>query len=154
MDKKKIKQIIAKEGLIIIGLAIVLYAILRFIPAMPVVFPKYKLEFVSGEKYTIEIYPEIRSGYDSKEIMKEAFNPPPRLIEKRIKEFIDTAHIKSELKDSSCINLNAIYRSELSVFFFGKVFIVKIFIIYLIFFPIRFILWALRTLREKNGLSE
>ncbi|MFA5089965.1 MAG: hypothetical protein WC510_02875 [Candidatus Omnitrophota bacterium] len=149
MDKKKIKRIIAIEGMIIIGLAVVLYVILRFLPEMPVVFPKYKLEFLNGETYTINIYPEIRSGYNSKEIIKEALHPPPKLIEKRIREFIDTARIKSDLGESSCVNSNAVYRSELSISFFGKVFIVKVLILYLIFLPIRFILWALRTLRER-----
>ncbi|MBU0503520.1 MAG: hypothetical protein ABH882_03780 [Candidatus Omnitrophota bacterium] len=150
MDKKKIKRIIAREGLIIIGLVIVLYAILRFLPAIPVVFPKYQLEFINGETYTINIYPEILSGYNTKEIMKEALNPPPKLIEKRVKEFIDIARIKSELKESRFVNSNAVYRSELSTSFFGKVFIVKVFILYLILFPIRFIGWALRTLLRKE----
>jgi hypothetical protein len=150
MDKKKIKRIIAREGLIIIGLVIVLFVILRFLPGIPVVSPKYKLEFLNGETYTINIYPEIRSGYNTKEIMKEALNPPPKLIEKRIKEFIDTARIKSELKESSYVNSNAVYRSELVTSFFIKVFMVKVFILYLILFPIRFVVWALKTLTRKK----
>ncbi|MFH1397278.1 MAG: hypothetical protein ABIH27_01835 [Candidatus Omnitrophota bacterium] len=150
MDNQKIKRIIAREGLIIMGLVVILYAILRFLPTVPVVFPKYKLEFQSGETYTINIYPEIRSGFNTKEIMKEALNPPPKLIEKRIKEFMDTVRIKSELKESSYVNSNAVYRSELAAYFFSKVFIVKILILYLILFPIRFVGWALRTLLQKE----
>ncbi len=144
-----INKIIAKEGLIVIGLAIVLYAVLHFLPEIPVVFPKYKLEFLNGETYTIKVYPEIRNGYNSNEVIEDALNPPPKLIEKRIKEFTDTAHIKSGLKGSRYVNSTAVYWYKLFISFFGKFFVLKVLIVYLVLLLIRFIVWALRTLRKK-----
>ena len=144
-----INKIIAKEGLIIIGLVIVLYAVLHFLPEMPVVFPKYKLEFLNGETYIIKIYPEIRNGYNSNEIIEEALNPPPKLIEKRIKEFTDTAHIKSGLKGSYYVNSAAVYCYKVFFSFFGKFFVLKVLIVYLVLLLIRFIVWAVRTLGAK-----
>lgn len=144
-----INKIIAKEGLIIIGLAIVLYAVLHFLPEMPVVYPKYKLEFTNGETYTINIHPEIRNGLNSSEIIEATLNPPPKVIEKRIKEFTDTAHIKSGLKGSYYVNSMAVYCYKLFFSFFGKFFALKVLIIYSVLLLARFIVWALRTLRKK-----
>ena len=144
-----INKIMAKEGLIIIGLALVLYAVLHFLPEMPVVFPKYKLEFVNGETYTIKIYPEIRNGLNSNEIVEATLNPPPKIIEERIKEFTEAAHIKSGLRSASYVNSAAVHCYKFFFSFFGKFFILKVLIVYLALLLIRFIVWALRTLRAK-----
>ncbi|MCK9594328.1 MAG: hypothetical protein PHH68_03680 [Candidatus Omnitrophica bacterium] len=150
MDKKQINRIIAKEGLIIIGLGIALYLLLRVFTQIPIVFPKYRLAFVNGQTCTINIYPEIRSGYNSKELMEEALNPAPKLIKKRIKEFMDTAGIKATLKGSRCVNPGAIYRSRLFVRFLNKPFIFKIFILYLTLLLIRFVAWAVGIFGERR----
>ncbi|MDD4879218.1 MAG: hypothetical protein PHR22_02025 [Candidatus Omnitrophica bacterium] len=144
-----INKILAKEGLIIIGLALVLYAILHFLPEMPVVYPKYKLEFVNGETYTIKIHPEIRNGLNSSEIIQATLNPPPKVIEERIKEFTEAAHIKSKLKSIAYVNSAAVRCYRLFFSFFGKFFVLKILIVYSILLLIRFIIWSLRTLKGR-----
>jgi hypothetical protein len=149
MNKKKINWIIAKEGLIIIGLAIVLYLLMRVFSQIPIVYPKYRLEFVNGETHTINIYPDIRSGYNSKEIIDAALNPTPKIIAKRIKEFMDAAGIKSALKEPRRVNPGAIYGSKLLVRFLNKPFVLKLFILYFILLFSRFIIWAVRKLRER-----
>ncbi len=144
-----INRIIAKEGLILIGLALILYAILHFLPEMPVVFPKYKLEFVNGATYTIKIHPEIRNGLNSNEIIEATLNPPPKIIEERIKEFTEAAHIKSDLNESSYVNSVAVHCYKFFFSFFGKFFALKVLIVYLVLLLVRFIVWAIRTLRKK-----
>jgi len=146
----KIKRIIAREGLIILGLAVVLYLfIFLFLQNVPVALPKYRLEFANGEIHTININPDIRNDSNYKKLLEETYNPPPKLIEKRIKEFIRAGNIKSTLKSSNCINSNQIYISKLYSYLLGVTFILKLAIAYLILLFARFIIWALRTLREK-----
>ncbi len=143
-----IKRIIAKEGLIILGLSIVLYLfIFLFLRNMPVALPKYRLEFANGEIRTIIINPEIRNDSNYNKLLEEAYNPPPKLIEKRIKEFIRAGNIKSALKSSSCINSYQVYISKLYSYLLGVTFILKLAIIYLILLFARFAVWALRTLK-------
>jgi len=145
-----IKRIIAKEGLIILGLSIVLYFfIFLFLQNVPVALPKYRLEFANGGIYTIIINPEIRNDSDYKKLLEEAYNPPPKLIEKRIKEFTRAGNIKSVLKSSSCINSHQVYISKLYSYLLGVTFILKLAIIYLILLFARFTIWALRTLKKK-----
>ncbi len=151
MGKKKIKRIIAREGLIALGLAVVLYLFISLVlQNIPVALPKYRLEFANGEVYTISINPEIRNDYNYKKLLEEAYNPPPKLIEKRIKEFTRAGDVKSALKSSSCINSNQIYISRLYSHLLGVTFILKLAIIYLILLFIRFIIWAVRTLQAKK----
>jgi len=149
MDKQKIERLIAKEGLIFIGLAIILYVLLFFLQDIPVVFPKYRLEFANGEIHTININPEIRNDSNYKRLLREVYNPPPRFIEKQVKEFIKMENIKPTLKEAKCINSNQLYISELYSSILSIPFIFKVFIIYFTLLSIRFIIWALRTLREK-----
>lgn len=144
-----INKIIAKEGLIIIGLALILYAILHFLPEMPVVYPKYKLEFVNGETYTIKIHPEIRNGLNSNEIIEATLNPPLKIIEERVKEFTEAAHIKSKLKSLSYVNSAAVRFYKFFFSFFGKFFALKVLIAYSILLLIRFVTWSLRTLKRN-----
>jgi len=151
MDKKKIKRIIAREGLITLGLAIVLYLfIFLFLKNVPVALSKYRLEFANGEVHTISINPEIRNDSNYKKLLEESYNPPPKLIEKRIKEFIRAGNIKSALKSSTRINSSQIYISKLYSKLLGVIFILKLAIVYLILLFARFIIWAVRTLREKE----
>ena len=151
MDKKKIKRIIAKEGLITLGLAIVLYLlIVLFFQNVPVTLPKYRLEFANQEVYIISINPEIRNDSNYKKLLEEAHNPPPKLIEKRIQEFIRAGNVKSALKSSSCINSGQIYISKLYSYLLGITFILKLAIAYLILLFIRFVIWAVRKLNEEK----
>lgn len=149
MDKKKIKRIIAREGLITLGLAVVLYFFIRlFLQNVPVALPKYRLEFTNGEAYVISINPEIRNDYNYKKLLEEAYNPSPKLIEKRIKEFTKIRDVKSALKSSSCINSNQIYMSKLYSHFLGVLFILKLAIAYLVLLFFRSIIWAIRILKR------
>ncbi|MFZ2357143.1 MAG: hypothetical protein WAW67_04930 [Candidatus Omnitrophota bacterium] len=148
MGKIKIKRIIAREGLIVLGLAIILYLfIFLFLQNVPVALPKYRLEFADGKVYTININPEIRNDSNYKKLLEEAYNPTAKLIEKRIKEFTRAGNIKSVLKSSSCINSNQIYISRLYSHLLGVAFILKLAIAYLILLFIRFIVWAIRMLK-------
>ena len=149
MGKKKIKRVIAKEGLIILGLSVVLYLFVLLLQNVPVVLPKYRLEFANGEVRTISINPEIRNDSNYKKLLEEAYNPSPKLIEKRIKEFIRAGNVKSVLKSSKCINSNQIYISKLYSYLLGITFILKLAIAYFILLFTRFIIWVLRTLKER-----
>ena len=149
MGKRKIKWIIAKEGLIILGLSVVLYLFILLLQNVPVALPKYRLEFANGEIHDININPEIRNDPDYKRLLREVYNPPPKLIQKRIKEFIRAVNIESDLKNSKCINSTQLYISELYSSLLGVTFILKLAVVYFILLFARFIIWALRILREK-----
>jgi len=148
MGKLKIKWIIAKEGLIILGLAVALYFLTAFfLKHMPVVLPEYKLEFTNGQTYTIVINPQIRNDANYRKFLKEAYNPPPKLIEQRIKEFTRSRNIKSALKSSSCINTIQVYLSKLYSDLINVTFVLKLAVVYLALLLLRFIFWALRILK-------
>jgi len=150
MNKKTVKRIIGKEGLIVLGLAIVLYLFILLLQNIPVALPRYKLEFADGGIYTININPEIRNNSDYKKLLKEIYNPSSQLINKRIKEFTKTTNIKSALKSFRCINTNQIRISELYSYLIGVLFIIKLAIMYLFLLLARFIVWAIKTQKEKE----
>jgi hypothetical protein len=149
MSRKKIKWIIAREGLIFIGLGIILYFLMLFLQNIPVVLPKYRLEFTNGQMHSIMINPEIRNDSNYKRLLREVHNPSPKLIEKRIREFMQMENIKSSLKQAKCINSTQLYVSELYSFILGIPFIFKVFVIYLFLLFFRFILWAIKILKGK-----
>ncbi len=147
---KKIERIIAREGLIVLGLSVVLYLLIfLFLQKAPVVLPEYRLEFANGETHVIKINPEIRNDADYKRLLEETYNPPPKLIEKRVKEFIKAGNIKSALKSSSPVNSNRVHLSQLYSRLLGVAFILKVAVIYFALLFVRFIIWAVRTLRKK-----
>jgi len=147
MDTKKIKRIIAREGLIILGLSVALYLFIFLLKNAPVALPRYRLEFANGEICTININPALNNDANYNRLLEEAYNPSPKLIEKRIKEFIRAGNIRSALKSSTRINSIQIYISKLYSKLLGVVFVLKLVIVYLILLLARFIIWALRTLR-------
>ncbi len=144
----KINGIIAKEGLIILGLSAALYLFVMLFQNMPVALPKYKLQFVDGRAYTISISPKLTNNPNYKSTLKDAYNPSLRLVNERIKEFIEVAKIKTALKSSRCVNSFQIYVSSLYSQFFSLLFVFKVAIVYFILLLLRFILWALRALKE------
>jgi len=150
MNKQKIKWIIAREGLIILGLSAVLYLLLLLFKNVPVALPQYRLEFANGEICTININPELNNDSNYNRLLEAAYSPPPKLVEKRIKEFIRAGNIKSTLKSSALINSNQIYISKLYSNLLGVMFIFKLAIAYLILLLFRFIIWAARILKEKK----
>ncbi|MBN1405414.1 MAG: hypothetical protein JW946_02720 [Candidatus Omnitrophica bacterium] len=135
----KIKRLIAKEILIIAALAILLYVFnFVFLKHVPVVLPKYQLEFANGQKSVINITPEIRNDSDYRKLLEETYAPSQKLIDKRAKEFIKASRIRSALKSSTCINNNQIYLSRLYSRFLGVAFILKLAAIYVILLFFRF----------------
>lgn len=149
MDIRKIKWIIAKEGLILLGAGVILYFILSAVPGVSCKFPKYKLVFQNGESYIVTISPEFSQHHDKKRLVREALDPPPQLVSRRINEFIRDNKIASEIKEARQINSREVGASRLLFSFFSLLFIVKVAFVYSIFCIIRFVAWALRTLREK-----
>lgn len=150
MNKKKIERIVAREGLIIAGLAVTLYLFIHlFLQNVPVALPRYKVEFANGETHVITIYPEISNKHNYKRLLEEAYNPPQKLIDKRISEFIKAEKIKSVSTGAKCINSRKIYTSRLYSYILGRTFIVKLAIIYLFLLFIRFIIWAMKILKTK-----
>ncbi len=148
MDKNQINGIIAKEGLIILGLSAALYLFVMIFQNMPVALPKYRLQFADGRAYTISINPKLNNDPNYKNLLKDAYNPAPRLVDERIKEFIATVKIKSALKSYRCVNSLQIYISSLYSQFFGLLFVFKVAIVYFILLFLRFILWAVKALKE------
>lgn len=147
MEKNKINGIIAKEGLIILGLSACLYFFVMIFQNMPVALPKYKLQFADGRAYTISINPKLNNDSNYRNLLKDAYNPSPRLVDERIKEFITTVKIKAALKSYRCVNSFQIYISNLYSQFFGLLFVFKVAIVYFILLFLRFILWALKALK-------
>ncbi|MBM3243318.1 MAG: hypothetical protein FJZ12_00565 [Candidatus Omnitrophica bacterium] len=151
MDKHMIKRIIAKEILIIAALAGISYIIFHFIlQNVPVVLPKYRLEFANGENYTINIMPEIRAYSNYGKFLEEAYNPPPRLVEKRIKEFSRIMGIKAVLKERKYVNPAQVNLSRLYSRLVGASFPLKLIFIYLFLLFIRFVTWAFRILTKPS----
>ena len=147
----KIKFIIAREGLIILGLAALLYVFISFfLQKMPVAMVKYRLEFANGQANVISINPEIRNDYDYKKLLEQTYDPPPDLIQKRINEFIKSGNIKSALKSFRCVNTNQIYLSRLYSRILGAWFIFKLAIVYIILLLARFIFWSVKILKVNK----
>lgn len=144
-------RIIIREGLIILAISAALYLIVTFfLQNVTAELPRYRLEFGDGKIYTISINPEIRNDYNYKKLLEETYNPPPKLVEKRIKEFIRAGNIKSALKSSACVNSKRIYVSRLYSYLLGVTFILKIAIIYLVLLFARFIIWAVKALKKPG----
>jgi hypothetical protein len=149
MREIKIKRIMAREGLIILGLAVALYIFTFFLlQHVPVALPKYRLEFANGEIYTITITPEIRNDSNYKKLLKEAYDPSPKLIDKRIKEFIGAGKVKSALIGARCVNSYQVYLSKLYSYLLGIAFILKLAVIYLVLLFIRFYVWAIKRFKK------
>jgi len=145
---KSFKRIIAKEGLIILGLAVILYFSLLVLQNVPVGLPKYRLVFANGETCSISINPEIRNGSNYSRFLAQVYSPSQKLIDRRIKEFIRMANIQSPLKSSEYINSSQVNISKIYSHFIGQLFILKLVFVYLVLLLARFISWAVRKLKE------
>jgi len=153
MGNNRIKRVVAKEALIILGLSCVLYILSHFfLQNVPIVLPRYRLEFANGQAHTINIMPEIRNDSNYQKLLKEAYDPSVKLIDKRIKEFVRQENIKSALKKSDYVNSRQVYLSKLYSRILSVTFILKLAIIYLVLLLARFIFWALRVL--KKGIDK
>lgn len=149
---KRIKTMVAKEGLIILLLSMALYFLVTFfLQNMPILLPRYRLEFTNGEMHTINIFPEINNSYNYRRLLEEAYNPSPRLVEKRIKEFIKSENIKPALQSKVYINSHQVYISRLYSRLIGLTFALKLIIIYAVLLFIRFIIWSSRILLKPSS---
>ena len=143
-----LKKIIAREGLILIGLAVALYFALLVCRAVPVAIPKYRAQFADGKAYTIVIYPDINysKALNSEVLLKEIHNPPPKIVSKRIEEFARQAKIDSKLISAGCVNAKQLYLSRIYSRIMSQPFAVKILFIYAFLVLMRFIIWAVKTI--------
>jgi len=152
IGSKRIKTMVAKEGLIILLLSLVLYFLVTFfLQNIPVILPRYRLEFTNGEVHTINIFPEINNSYNYSRLLEEAYNPSPSLVEKRIKEFIRSENIKPALQGKVYVNSYQVYISRLYSRLIGLTFVLKLIIIYALLLFIRFIIWSLRILLKPSS---
>jgi len=150
MITKRIDKIIAREGLIIIGLGIVLYFSTSFLcQHISAIFPKYRIEFTNGKAYTIDIYPDYYYSKNSKQELREFFHPNGKVIQKRINEVIKRENIDSSLKETKLINSKQLYFSEQLFNLLSLGLFIKVIIIYLLLALIRFIIWAIAALKKK-----
>jgi hypothetical protein len=152
MGMRKIKLIIAKEGLVIIAVAILLYAFKTFVPSLTFPYPKYRLEFQDGSSNIIEIYPEIKTSEisgsgSSSELVTRYQHPTPELISKRTAQFIKASNKKSPLLDAKCVNETQLHWYRIYFDFFFQSLLIRTLAIYLFLVLIRFIIWALRILK-------
>jgi len=149
MDKKKINRLIAREGLIVLGLGIVLYLALSAAANISVPLLKYRLEFDNGKSYVILISPDLSQGFNKKKLIRDSLNPSPRLISRRIDEFIKDNRIDSKLKYAQPVNNRQVGFHKFLFSFFSFNFLTKLFIIYLVLLAARFVIWAAGILKEK-----
>lgn len=151
MEQIKIKRIIAKEGLIIIAIALVLYLFKTFVPALPFPYPKCRLEFQDGSSNIVDIYPEIKAAelagkISPNQIVKRYHYPTPELISKRIEKFIRDNKKTSALLDTKCVNEKQLYWYRVYFNFLFQPLPFRTVSIYLFLLLLRFIFWAARTL--------
>jgi len=118
---------------------------------VPVALPEYRLEFANGQTHSIVINPEIRNDSNYRKLLEETYNPPQKLIEKRINEFIRAGNIRSALISSQCTNSNWLRMSKAYSYFLGINFVLKLVVIYIILLFARFIVWAVRTIKKRGS---
>ncbi len=152
---KKIKWIIAREGLIVIAIAAVLYLFKTYAPALPFPYPKVKLEFKDGSSNIIEIYPEITTPelagkVGPSELVKKYHCPAPELLTKRIDKFIQDNKKGVALVNTKCVNEKQLYLYRTYFNFFFQPLPSRIFTVYIFLLLIRFISWAVKTLRRSR----
>lgn len=150
MITKRIDKIIAREGLIILALGIVLYFSSSFLCRhIAAVFPKYRAEFANGKAYTIDIYPDYYYSTDSKSELRRFFHPNEKVVQKRINELTKRENINSPLKETKLINSKQLYLSEQLFNLLSLNLFIKVAILYFLLAIIRFIIWAVRILKKR-----
>jgi len=146
-----IEKIIAKEGLILTGLALLLYFVMIFCKTVPVVLPKYRVQFADGRSCVIVVYPEInyKNALDPGVLLNETHQPSLKLISKRIEEFARQANIDSKPVKAECVNSTQLYLSGIYSYVLAQLFVIKLLFVYIILSFARFVFWAIRTLKSK-----
>jgi hypothetical protein len=150
MNKNKVKRIIAREGLIIIAIVAIfelaqvfLFSKIDFSP------PMYKIQLSNGSCMYVAIYPEIHTTSNSShDLIAEMYNPSLTVVKKRIKEF-------TEMNRINCVNASRIRSwrdaiKEQAAYFLTLNIVLQGLILYLSVSILRFIIWAVRMLRESE----
>ena len=153
MPRLSFKSIIAREVLIIIAIVAGMYFLLSFLSGkIPVIYPKYRLEFANGKAYAIDVYPQIDYSrvFNPRSFLTDIHHPPQKLIARRIEEFRKEAKIASPLKNSRCINSTQLYFSEAYSAFLSQHLLLKAMYVYGFLLLLRFVLWAMRILGHKR----
>jgi len=148
-----INKILAKEGLILLGVSAVLYFLITpLYRNIPIVFPVCRVQFANNSSYTIPIYPDIDYGKisDIRIFLKQIHNPPQKLIAKRIEEFSRGTKINSPVKDVHCVNKWQVGLSEFSSAILSHNLLIKVLFVYSLLALIRFIFWSIKTLRRET----
>ena len=144
-----IRRIIAREGLLIILIGLIMYFSFSFLRKnIPAAFPKYRLEFTDGRVYIIDIHPDYYYSPDAQKAMHELFEPGPKMLEKRRNEFIKQANIRSPLKEARLIRTWQLYLSKLLFKFLSVNLLLATGIIYLLLAIVRFIFWAMKMCKR------
>jgi hypothetical protein len=151
MVLQKVKRVVAIEGLIVLGLSLAVYLSLFLLRSVPVALPKYRLEFASGEAVVITVTPEFSNDSDYRKLLEEAYDPSPKLVEKRVKEFVRAANIRSPVKSTVRINSLQVFLSRRFSAFLAVPFVLKLAGLYLVLLVIRFVVWAVMTLRGGSS---
>lgn len=151
----KLKRIIAKEGLIIIAIAMIFYLLKTFMPSLTFPYPKVRLEFQDGTSNIIEIYPaittsELAGKISSNELIRKYQCPSPGLLSKRIDKFIQDNKKGSVLLAAKCVNEKQLYLYRVYFNFLFQPLLFRTLTVYLFLLLIRFIFWAIRALDRKN----
>jgi len=150
MDKKKFKRTIAREGLIFIVIALILYCASIFLfPKINLPAPQYRLELANSEIHYLDITPEIKDNENTytKGFLKKLYQPSASLIIKRIEEFKRRNNI-DVLNATPYSSWSTRILRGLSFFIMSGLFF-QIIVAYFFISIIRFIIWALMTLRER-----
>ena len=147
-----IRRIIAREGLIIILIGLTLGFSFSFLRKnIPAAFPKYRLEFSDGRVYIIDIHPDYYYAPDAQKAMRELFEPGPKILEKRLNEFIKQANIRSSLKEARLIRTWQLYLSKLLFKFLSVNLLLAVGIIYLLLIIMRLVFWAMKMCKPVQG---
>ena len=148
-----LKRILAREGLIIIAIAVGMYCLISWASGkIPVIYPRYKAEFANGKSFLVDIYPQVDYAkvFNPGAFLAEVYHPSQKLIAKRIEEARKKANINSPLKATQCVNSIQLYLSELYSQLLSQHLLLKTLYVYGFLVVLRFIFWARRVLGHKR----
>lgn len=149
--KENIRRFVLKELLFLAVLALVIYLLVRLLlQNVPVVLPRYNLEFAGGKKYAVVIAPRILNDHDYNRLLRECYSPSDSLVNERIKEFIVLNKIKEPLIKKVYVNEAQVRFSKVYSDVLSRTFIYKLVISYLFFVIIRFVMAIIRLIKAHR----
>jgi hypothetical protein len=149
MQVNTARRIVAREGLVlIITAAVVMLAHVYLFSKIDFPAPKYKMRLTNGSSLCVAVYPEMHTaGKSPRERIAEMYNPSPALVKKRLKEFADSNGISyvNASRVNSC--REDVLKRVADILTLNKA--VQAGLLYLVIALLRFISWAIKTLRES-----